>query len=91
MTQALNYLRSAIDVKASVCCRVISMQELPISKNMKEKPAKVDIGCLQLTNVFSKDGSKGLLALLSMPAEGLITKNSKAPPGVTKNRKVVGK
>ena len=46
----------AIDIKASVCCRVTSMQELPISKTVKEKLTKAGIGFQLLTIiiVFSK-------------------------------------
>ena len=66
------------------------MQTLPISKTIKEKIAKAGIGIQQLSSVFSKYGSKGLLALLSMPATGLTTESTKAPPRVTRDRKVVG-
>ena len=67
------------------------MQELHISKTMKEKIAKASIGFHEVTNASSKYGSRGLLALLSMPPKGPFTKNSKIPPRVTKNRKVLGK
>ena len=40
---------------------------------------------------FSKYGSKGLLALLSVSAKGLLTSNLTCLPQVTKNTKVLGK
>ena len=47
---------------------------------------------LPYLNANLKYGSraKGLLALLSMPAKELFTKNSKASPRMAKNRKVLG-
>lgn len=80
-------LKRSIDARENFRGNLISLQALPSSKSMKEKIAKAGIGFHQLRNVLLKYGSKGLLALLSLPTEGLSTRNSKAPPRVTKHRK----
>ena len=46
---------------------VISLQDLPVSKGIKEKLAKAGIG---LNEVFAKNGTRGLLGLLAIPPNG---------------------
>ena len=49
--------------------------------------AKAGIGFAHLTDVFSLYGSRGILALLAMPQDGVLRK--KPFPRVTNNRKIL--
>ena len=70
--------------KRSVIRRtVISLQDLPVSKGIKEKLGMAGIGLQQLNKVFAKHGTKGLLSLLAIPPNGL------KAPRVTKNKNIL--
>ena len=82
-------LRTVEEVKNDICKRsvirrtVISLQDLPVSKGIKEKLAKAGIGLQQLNEVFAKHGTRGLLGLLAIPPNGL------KAPRVTKNKNIL--
>lgn len=76
-------MKNAVDIRTNIRCKVISMQELPISKTMKEKMAKAGIGFVELKSVYSNYGSRGLVTLFTMPVKGMTSK--KAP----KDRKIL--
>ena len=65
-------LRTVEEVKNDISKRsvirrtVISLQDLPVSKGIKEKLAKAGIGLQQLNEVFAKRGTRGLLGLLAI-------------------------
>ena len=84
-------VESTAKLRTTIRSRMISMQDLPLSRTMKEKTAKAGIGLQQLKSVFSTNGSKGLMALLAMPAKEKVLTTEKASPRVTNNRKILGK
>ena len=73
--------RSDLDRRSNVRCAVLLLQELLISKGMKEM-SKAGIRFQQLIEIFSKYG-RGLSALLVIQTKGL-----KAPL-VTKNKNIL--
>ena len=84
-------VESTAKLRTTIRSRMISMQDLPLSRTMKEKIAKAGMGLQQLKTVFSTNGSKGLMALLAMPAKEKVLTTEKASPRVTNNRKILGK
>ena len=88
LIRTVEEMKNAVDVRTNIRCKVISMQELPVSKTMKEKMAKAGIGFVELRSVYSNYGSRGLVALLAMPVGGMTSE--KASPRVTKDRKILG-
>ena len=62
-------VESTAKLRITIRSRMISMHDLPLSRTMKAKMAKAGIGLQQLKSVFSTNESKGLMALLAMPAK----------------------
>ena len=91
LMHAVNEVESTAKLRTTIRSRMISMQDLPLSRTMKEKMAKAGIGPEQLKSVFSTNGSRGLMALLAMPAKEQVLMTEKASPCVTNNRKILGK
>lgn len=68
----MEILRTVEDVKKDISRRsvirrrVVFLQDLPISKEIREKLAKAGIGLQELNEVLAKHGTRGLLGLLAI-------------------------
>ena len=81
--RAVEEVKNDISKRSVICTTVISFQDLPVSKGIKEKLAKAGIFLQLLNEIFAKHGTTGLLGLLAILPNGL------RAPRVTKNRNIL--